>query len=167
MTERNSNGYYRRKLEYHELYDEIISVYERFIQPDMLKQVWHTLNTHTNEAMNTSVVALDSKNKTYSISNSLRTKVAIDAGCQAIELSKFWTICCQSLGFEIDPYLVSLLETRDVIETKKNTRSSKKKGKHSRSNLKYEKYNSALKKQRDDYEQGLEFTTGISAAAVK
>ena len=101
--------------------------------------------------MNTSVAALAPKNKTYSMSDSLRTRVAIAAGCQVIGFSTFWSTCCRSLDFELDPYLRSVLETRDTIKTKKNVRCGTKKGKAARSNLKYKKYNAAHKKQQDGH----------------
>ena len=41
VIERNIKGYYWSKLKDRELYEEIMQVYKRFIQPDMLKQVWH------------------------------------------------------------------------------------------------------------------------------
>ena len=167
MIERNTKGYYRSKQNDHELYTEIMRVYERFIQPNMLKQVWHRWNTQKNEAMNTSVAALAPKNKTYSMSESLRTRVAIAAGCQIVGFAKFWSICCQSLGFQIDSNLLSLLEARDKTKRNKNVRSSTKKGKASRSNLKYEKYNSAFKKQQDGHKEGMGYKSGIAAVAAK
>ena len=39
MNERNSKRYYCSKLDNCELYDAIMSVYKRFVQPDMMKQV--------------------------------------------------------------------------------------------------------------------------------
>ena len=80
----------------------MMKAYERFIQPDMLKQLWHEWDTQKNEAMNTSVAALAPKNKTYSMSDSLATRVAIAAGCQVYRFAKLWSICSESLGFTID-----------------------------------------------------------------
>lgn len=44
-----------------------------------------------------------------STSNSLRTRVAITAGCQVIGFSTLWSTCCWSLDFELDLYLRSVL----------------------------------------------------------
>ena len=99
MIEWNSRGYYRSKLDDHELYEEMMKAYERFIQPDMLKQLWHEWDTQKNEAMNTSAAALVPKNKTYSMPDSLATRVAIADGCQVYGFAKFWSICSELLGF--------------------------------------------------------------------
>ena len=155
MIERNTKGYYRSKLKDRALYDQMMSEYERFIQPKMLRQVNHMWNTQKNEAMNTSVAALAPKNKTYSTSDSLTTRVSIAAGCQIAGFATFWSTCCTTLGFEIDPYLLSILQARDRIKKKKNVRSGTIKGKMMRSGHKYDKYNSAFKKQRDGHKQGL------------
>ena len=117
--------------------------------------------------MNTSVAALALKSKTNSMSQSLKTRVDIAARCQIIGFAQFWTICCYYLGFQIDPCLISLLEARDTSKAKKNARNSTKKGKISRSNLKYEKYNSVFQKQYDNYQESLGYKTWIAAAAAK
>ena len=117
--------------------------------------------------MNTSVVALAPKNKNYSMSASLMTRVAIAAGCQISGFAIFWSTCCIALGFQIDPHLLSILQARDRIKRKKNVRSGTIEGKMKRSAHKYDKYNSAFKKQRDDHEQGLGYQPGIAAAAAK
>ena len=45
MIERNTKGYYRNKVSDRALYDELMTEYERFIQPKMLRQVNHIWNT--------------------------------------------------------------------------------------------------------------------------
>ena len=60
MIKRHRKGCYRSKIEDHKLHKEILGLYERFIQPSMLKQVYHAWNIK-NETMNKSVVALAPK----------------------------------------------------------------------------------------------------------
>ena len=101
------------------------------------------------------------------MSDLLATRVAIAAGCQTYGFAKFWSICSESLGFTIDEYLLSVICTRDNIKKRKNVRSSSKKGKIARSTNKYAKFNNVWEKQRDGYEAGLGYQTGIATSAAK
>ena len=95
------------------------------------------------------------------------TRVAIAAGCQISGFANFWSTCCITLGFQIDPHLHSILHARDRIKRRKNVVSATIEGKIKRSAGKYNKYNSAFKKQCDDHDQGLSYQPGIAAAAAK
>ena len=133
----------------------------------MLRRGNRIWNMQKNETMNTSVAALAQKNKTYSMSASLMTRVSIAAGCQISGFANFWSTCCTALGFDIDPHLHSILAARDRIKRRKNMISGTIEGKTKRSAGKYDKYNSAFKKQRDDHKQGLSYQPEIAATAAK
>ena len=124
-------------------------------------------NTQKNEEMNTSVAALAPKNKTYSMLDSLTTQVTIAAGCQISGFATFWSTCCTTLGFDIDPYLLSIIQARDRIKRKNNMRYGTIEGKMKRSTHKYDTYINAFKKQHDNHKQGLGYQPGIAAAAAK
>ena len=133
----------------------------------MLKQLWHVWDTQKNEAMNTSVAALAPKNKTYSMSDSLATRVAIATGYQVNWFTKFQSICIELLGFTIDEYFLLVLHTRDNIKKRKNVMSSSKEGKIARSTNKYAKFNNVWQKQRNSHKVRLGYQTGIATSAAK
>lgn len=129
--------------------------YKQFIQTKMTKQVNHVWNTYKNKAMNNSVAALASRNKTDSISASLTTLVSIAAGCQISNFATFWTSCCTTLGFQIECHLLSILQASNRIKRNKNARSGTTKSKIKRSTHKYAKYNNAFRKQHDGHQKEL------------
>ena len=89
LIERNQKGYYRCKVRHSKLYKEMTDAFAPYIQKDMLVQLQHNWNTQKNEAMNTSVSFYAPKNKTYSTTQSLDTRVAIAAGVQILGYSSF------------------------------------------------------------------------------
>ena len=117
--------------------------------------------------MNISVAALAPKNKTYSMLDSLTTRVSIAAGCQISGFDNLCSTCCTTLGFQIDPFLLSILQARDRIKRQNNVRYGSIEGKMKRSIYKYDKYNNAFKKQRDGHEKGLGYQPGIATAGAK
>ena len=71
------------------LYKEIMHEYSWFITHDMLKQLNHVWSTRNNEAMNTSVASYAPKNKHYSGTDSLITRVGIVGAYQVVKYAKF------------------------------------------------------------------------------
>ena len=118
MMERNDRGYYRCKVKDKKLYESIKQSYSRFVTAEMLKQVNHPWSTQKNEALNTSVSSYAPKVKHYSATDSLLGRVSIAVGCQVVGYAAFWTKICSSLGFDIDPNLLSVLSARDEKKRK-------------------------------------------------
>jgi len=55
-------------------------------------------------------------NDRESMSDSLTTRVSIAAGCQIAGFATFWSTCCTTLGFQIDPYLLSIRRLPHVTQ---------------------------------------------------
>jgi len=167
MMERNDRGYYRCKVKDKKLYDEIMGVYSRFITPDMLIQLNHMWSTQKNEAMNTSVSSYAPKNKHYSGTDSLLTRVGIAGACQVIGFAAFWTKVYQAYETDIDPNLLSILSSRDEKKVKNNARAGTKQGKSKRSRKKHEKINKTQKEYTEGYSAGLQYEAGIALRIAK
>ena len=82
-----------------------------------LKYVW---STQKNNAMNTSVASYAPKNKHYSGTESLLTRVGITGACQILEFAPFWTKIMIEYQTPIQPNLLSVLSARDEKEKKCN-----------------------------------------------
>ena len=167
MMERNDRGYYRCKVKDKKLYDEIMGVYSRFITPDMLMQLNHMWSTQKNEAMNTSVSSYAPKNKHYSGTDSLLTRVGIAGACQVIGYAAFWTKVYQAYLADIDPNLLSILSLRDEKKLKSNAHAGTKEGKSKRSRKNHEKINKTQKEYTEGYAAGLQYEAGIALRIAK
>ena len=113
LMEQNKKGYYRSKIESADLYRDISAAYQHYITKDMLNQLRHTWSTQTNEAMKQSVAAYTPKGKTYSLINSLDTRVAIAGGIQIFRYVKFWEHVFDKFDIDIDANLRKHLESKD------------------------------------------------------
>ena len=89
MLERNENDYYRWRQRDTNVYDEIMAAYTLYISTETMTQVNHPWHAQGNESMNTSVFSLAPKHNTYSMTNSLLTRVSIAAGLQIAGHEKF------------------------------------------------------------------------------
>ena len=80
------------------LYHQIFDALEPFIKEDMLKMLWHQYDTNINEAMNRSVSSFAPKDRTFSRTMSLQTRVSIAAGVQIAGHYKFWKKVLEAQG---------------------------------------------------------------------
>ena len=82
----------------------------------MLQQLCHPWSTQKNEAMNNSVNAYAAKGKTYSLTTSLDTRVAIAAATQVLGYHQLWTQIYNAFDIELDGNLSSHLRSRDKVK---------------------------------------------------
>ena len=90
MLVRNERVYYRCRQRDKQLYDDMMEAYAPYITTEAMKQLNHNWHTQKNEAMNTSVSTFAPKSKTYSMTNSLLTRVSIAAGISIAGHEQFW-----------------------------------------------------------------------------
>ena len=117
--------------------------YNAYNTIDMLKQLCHAWSTQKNEAMNNSVNAYAQKGKTYSLTTSLDTRVAIAAATQVLGYHSFWKRIFKAFSIELDGNLSAQLKARDIVKEKKSTKQQTIEGKTNRSQKKYDKFNKA------------------------
>ena len=89
--------------------------------------------------MNTSVFSLAPNHKTYSMTNSLLTRVSIGAGLHIVGHEKFWENLATFLEFTWDTNFLSTLRSRDTKKKKASIFQRIKGGKFRRSQTKYKK----------------------------
>ena len=88
--------------------------YAPCISTEAMKQVNHPWYTQGSESMNTSIFALTPKHKTYSMTNSLLTRLSIDARLKISGHKNFWENVAASLEFIWDTKFLSTLRSRDM-----------------------------------------------------
>ena len=91
--------------------------------------------------MNTSVASYAPKNKHYSGTDSLITRVGIAGAYQVVKYAKFWSKVCSAYHFDINPNIISVLSKRDQKKTIQRIRSGTLDGKQKRSKTKHGKIN--------------------------
>ena len=123
---------------------------------------------HTkNEAMNHSVAAYAPKGKTYCLTPSLTTRVAIAAGVANVGKKVFWERAFKEFNIPFDTNLSDCLKAHDKRATKKRNLQQSKEGKIRRSNLKYKKLKTAKSEYLLQQRTGMEYSTGIALAAAR
>ena len=132
-----------------------------------MKQVNYPWHTQKKKAMNMSVSSFAPKGKTYSMTNSLLTRVAIAAGISIAGHEQFWTNVATELEFTFDANFMSMLRSRD--RKKRNSRivQRSKAGKTRRSQSKTAKQNDAHKTQLDAYKEDIFYESGAAMAHAK
>ena len=95
----------------------------------MLEMLRHPWSTQTNEAMNQSVAAYAPKGKTFSLTDSLDTRVLIAGSIQIVGYFTFWDQVFRKLNIVMDPNLRKHLHSKDRIKKKKSDKQKTKEGK--------------------------------------
>lgn len=72
-----------------------------------------------DKAMNTTVAAYVPKNKTYSTTHSLDTRVAIAGGVQILGYSSFWLCFINKFSIDVYTNLLKCIEERNNIKDDK------------------------------------------------
>ena len=141
--------------------------FKTYITPDMMKQLNHPHSTNPNESMNTSVAAFAPKGKTYSLTASLDTRVAIAGAIQVVGYFNFWKQVFDEFGITMDVNLRLHLETRDKVKGSKRAVSKTIKGKKARSEQKYSKYNKSAADYLKSMKNGMFYESGVAVATAK
>jgi hypothetical protein len=138
LIQRRVNGYYRNKDKHKNAYKQIYDAYLPFITRENLLMIHHPWSTQRNEGMNKSVSAYAPKDRTFSTTKSLLTRVSVPGAVQGSGNSKVWNSIFQEVGVPIDPVLSKQLENTDKYKVSKDKRQGSKKGKARRSANRHE-----------------------------
>ena len=88
--ERKKSGYYRDKERHKTAYAKICEAYSSYITRDMLRMLHHSWSTQKNESLNKSVSSYAPKDRTYSRTNSLDTRIAIAGAIKIVGYYQLW-----------------------------------------------------------------------------
>ena len=113
MTDRTDKGCYRCKVKDEPLYNKFIAPHKKHTTLEQLYMLQHEKSTQPNESMNHSVAAMAPKNKTFSKSSSLLTRVMLCAGAQIIGHHELWKRIFLKFNLKLDPNLSRYLMKRD------------------------------------------------------
>lgn len=94
--------YHWRKDKNKEVYNEIVDTYNLYIAEEFLRMLINHYGTQTNEATNKSISVFASKGKTFSLTESLETRVGIAAGIAIVGYKNFWREVFDKFSLEFD-----------------------------------------------------------------
>jgi hypothetical protein len=119
-----SVGKYRIKDEEPELYGELKTIVDKFISVERLDDVHHVFETQMNESLNQSVSLLVPKNRTYSMTMSLTSRVKICCGVHLSGRAAYWAQVFEALKLSIpDVTLQYLTKQQKRAEERKKQQS--------------------------------------------
>jgi hypothetical protein len=111
--------YYRCKTKDTELYEHIVPIVERFVRFDRLKEVAHGMDTQVNESFNNTFSWLAPKNKVYAGTQSLRNRLSIAIGINALGQVDYFTRLFKKLGIVMTPNVHHFLEMKETRRAKR------------------------------------------------
>ena len=167
VNNRNGANYYRCKKLHSQLYHDLTAAFTPFITTDMLAMLNHSYDTQKNEAMNNSVASYAPKSKTYSLTDSLKCRIAIAAGIQICGYAALWTKIFRSLGLNMDDNMRASLDDRDKKKMKKRMVCETKGGKVKRGRARSDKFTAAKKEYFEGLRIGMAYESGIALQSVK
>jgi hypothetical protein len=91
----------------------------RFITIERLREVAHSMDTQCNDSLNNTISWLAPKNKCYGGSQSLRNRISIAVGINALGLNRFFIRLFHALGITMTPNVEHFLAVNDNNQSKK------------------------------------------------
>ena len=98
-----SNKFYRDIVKDKPLYDALSEILSKYNSHERLQQVAHGYDTNPNESMNNLYAWIAPKNKCYSGSSSLTTRIGVAVCIQSSDFNSFFTTLFRRLGVVLTP----------------------------------------------------------------
>jgi hypothetical protein len=118
-----SPRFYRCMQKDAKLYKLLQSLIARFITLDKLQEVAHPMDTQVNESMNNTISWLAPENKCYAGSQSLKNRISIAVGINALGLHKYFKRLFHALGIKMTRNVTHFLSQKDRKRAKRIAKS--------------------------------------------
>ena len=122
----------------------------------------HPWSTQKNEAMNKSVSSYAPKDRTFSTTKSLLTRVTIAGAVQGTTNLIVWRNVFRKIRLPLDPLLEQFFNNMDKHKAAKNKRQSTKEGKLRRSKRKRDALTTAHRDDMQSQKEGTKYESGIA-----
>jgi hypothetical protein len=121
------------------LFEKLQSIVERFVTIERLREVAHGMDTQVNESFNNTFSWLAPKNKIYCGTQSLRNRLSIGIGINALGLVEYFTRRYKSLGIIMTPNVTHFLEMKEDKRSKRHQKVKLIESKKARRAVRFEK----------------------------
>jgi hypothetical protein len=159
----NMNLKYRSKTDDKELYKQMTAVLAKYLTDDMLQQMNHPYDSQKNEAFNKSVAKYAPKDRTYSMTMSLTTRVGIAAGVSILGWKGYWERVFAAMGIKTGEHTRTMLERKDKRKAYKEEYVSRPDVKRARSESSSSKWRESFAGQIEDKKSGVTYKSGVRA----
>ena len=122
---RKKKGYYRNKEKDKEVYDDLCTNFERFTTKKAMVEILHPHDTQLNEAMNNAFSYVAPKNKNYSRSMELMSRISMVIGMHNIGKYNFMKGFVTSLEMTDKNQFMNSLRKEDLKKGKKQLQQKK------------------------------------------
>ena len=167
LMQRKQVGYYRCKIKHKNANSKNCEAYSPYIPRDILYMLYHKWYTKKNEALNKSVASYAPKDRTFSRTQSLHTRVSIAVAVQVCGYFKSWSQILEELNVPMDENFAQQFRIIDTVKYKKNARAATKEGESRRSRKRREKLKRAQELDKEAQKVGLAYESGIALSEVK
>ena len=145
-----------------ELYEQIKGIAARFLTPDQLAMCYHPYYSQTNEALNQKNTKTAPKNRTYSMTLSLTSRVAITVGTSCMGTQAFFTAVFSQAGIPLNQQTASFLFKTEENNKKISEYKKLPAVKWKRAKDKKLKMAEDLKKENEARRQGKDYSAGVA-----
>jgi hypothetical protein len=155
---------YRNKESEHEkeLYKQIKDKTRRFLTREMLESCYHCYDSQKNEAMNKKVSKYAPKNRTYSRTLSLRSRVCMAVGTDGAGTKRFFEKVFREAGIPVNKKTSTFLKKVTAREEKKKEYQKKRTVKFRRARNQKLKTAKGMQDNAEARRQGQDYGTGIA-----
>ena len=153
--------YYRDKERDKKLYIIMKDIYDEFITEDRLEESRHGFTTQANESFNTTIASYAPKNKTYSMTMSLKIRIHIVLGIKNYGNFQYWEKVFNKLKLVMPERLYNYLKKYDTNFTKRKEKSQTKTFKQKRAFIKNEKLKEENAKTKKAMKKNMNYGSGI------
>jgi hypothetical protein len=152
---------YRCKDKYKLLYKQVSDVMDRFITTKKLKECHHGHSSQKNESMNRLVSRYIPKDRTYSQSMSMASRVCLAVGVDSVGHWEYYERLFAETSVKLPLHTRIMLERMSKRREYDRNYQRRPERKRKRSNLKFAKMKDGLKTQMADKAMGLNYQTGL------
>ena len=131
--------YYMCKFHDFEDYKRMRSEYEMYTSEEALAQCLHRYDTQKNESLNIVIAKYAPKNRHYSKSVALLTRVYVAVGVSLVRKQMYWSEVCKELGFNSGKIMDEILGSDDKVYHSRRERAMSLTGKRMRQKTNYER----------------------------
>jgi hypothetical protein len=153
---------YRCKVKNHLLYKQIRDIMDRFTETGKLKECHHTFSSQKNESMNKLISRFVPKDRTFSRSMSLGSRVCLAVGIDSVGHAEYYDRILAEMSVTFPANTRTMLTRMTGKREYDRNYQSLPERKRKRSILKFAKMKDGLKKQMGDKAMGLNYETGLT-----
>jgi hypothetical protein len=153
---------YRCKKENAILYKQIIEIMGRFVKPEKLRECHHGYSSQKNESMNKLISRYTPKDRTFSQSTSLASRVCLAVGVDSVGQEEYFRLLFAKLKMKLPENTKLLLRKMKIKRDYDRKYQALPKRKRNRSAIKFRKMRTGLSKQMADKAIGLTYASGMN-----